>query len=93
MKTLLIVWGLTCGGDAGTTAYILRTGGVETWLPTQNPAVAASVAGGTCVAGIPAINRLSKDHPTAAKVIGWSIVAVRGSIVAHNAEQIYKHRR
>lgn len=93
MKALLIVWGLTCGGDAGTTAYILRTGGVETWLPTQNPAIAATVAGGTCVAGIPGIERLSKVHPRAAKIIGWSVVTLRASIVAHNAEQIYKHRR
>lgn len=93
MRTLLVIWGLTCGGDALTTHHILSTGGREAWLPTQSPAMAATVAGGTCVAGIPGIAHLSKTHPTTAKVVGWSLVAFRSTVVVHNLDQIRQHTR
>jgi hypothetical protein len=93
VKTLLVVWGLTCGGDALTTHHIMRTGGHEAWLPTQNPAVATTIAGGTCAAGLVGVSHLAKDHPKAAKVIGWTIVAVRGAIVVSNLNQIRQHQR
>lgn len=88
---LFVAWASVCAGDATTTAYILNTGGREAWLPTQHAGAAAAIAGGTCLVGIPAIHNLSKTHPKAAKVIGWSIVAVRGSIVASNLQQIRRH--
>lgn len=91
MKTLMIVWGLTCGGDALTTHHILSTGGREVWLPTQNPMAAATVAGGTCAIGMPTTYKLSKTHPRAAQIVGWSVVALRGSIVAHNMNAIRTH--
>jgi hypothetical protein len=91
VKTLLVVWGLTCGGDALTTNYIMRTGGREAWLPTQNPAVATTIAGGTCAAGLVGVSQLAKEHPKAAKFIGWTIVGVRGSIVVSNLNQIRQH--
>jgi hypothetical protein len=83
---------LTCGGDTATTVHILRTGGVETWLPTQNPAAAGAIAGGTCVAGMHGVSKLAETHPKAAKVVGWSLVAFRGSIVYHNLDQIRRHQ-
>lgn len=92
MKVLFVVWGLTCGGDALTTHHIMTTGGREAWLPTQNPMAASVIAGGTCVAGIPGVNKLSKTHPTAAKVVGWSLVAFRAGVVGHNADQIRRHQ-
>jgi hypothetical protein len=91
MKTLLIVWGLTCTGDPLTTHQILTHGGREVWLPTQNPSAATAISGGTCVAGMVGISGLARDHPKAAKIIGWSLVGLRGSIVASNTMQIVRH--
>lgn len=91
MKPLLIVFGLTCAGDPITTHHILTHGGTEVWLPTQNPAAASAISAGTCIAGLVSLHGLSKDHPKAARILGWTLVGLRGSIVASNVTQIRRH--
>jgi hypothetical protein len=91
MKPLLVVWGLTCAGDPITTHHILTHGGREAWLPTQSPVLATSISAGTCVAGLVSIAHLAKDHPKAAKIVGWTLVGLRGSVVLSNIHQIQAH--
>jgi hypothetical protein len=90
MKILLFgVW-LTFSGDAATTHYALTHGGKEIVMPTQKPWVIDATVGAEAALSTTGILWLDKNHPKAAKVIGWSMVAVRGAVVVHNVEQLRK---
>ena len=81
---------LSCGADAATTHYALLHGGREVLIPTQNAYVIDGVAVGEAAATSYSLMKFGKNHPRAAKVLGWSIVAARGIVVANNINQLRK---
>ena len=91
MKILLFGMWLTLSGDASTTTYgINHRLVVEALIPSQNVYVIDGILaaeGGGMTAGL---LRLNREHPKAAKIIGWSIVAMRAYVVEHNVEQLRK---
>lgn len=85
MKPLIITLALAHGADVGTTVYGLKHGAREVFLPTQSPAAIAAIVGGEYAIEVWAVHALStQGHPKLARVIGWTLVGVRGSIAAHN---------
>ena len=91
MKILLFgVW-LSLSGDATSTTIAIHRGAKEALIPSQNVYVIDGIIaaeGGGMTAGL---LRLNREHPKAAKIIGWSIVAMRAYVVEHNVEQLRKH--
>ncbi len=91
MKTLLLIWGVTCGGDAGVSSYALAQGGHELLLPSQSPWVVSTIVSGQAIAGTVAIQQLDqRGHPRWARTLGWTLVAVRGAAVGWNLHQVLK---
>lgn len=85
MKPLLITLALAHGADVGTTVYGLSRGAREAFLPTQNPTAIAAIVSTECAVEAWAVHSLNaQGHPKLARVIGWTLVGVRGSIAAHN---------
>jgi hypothetical protein len=90
VKPLILSWWLLCGADAGTTHYVLKTGGVEVMLPTQNPYVIDGWIASQAYAGAKLFGPKRTKTTTA---IGIGLMAWRGFVVAHNAREIVRHAR
>ena len=91
MKTILFGIWLTCGSDAATTHYALtQRNAKEVVMPTQNPyAIDGIVAGEAALTSL-GLYHLNRKHPSIARVVGWSMIALRGAVVVHNVEQLRK---
>lgn len=90
MKPLVITLALLHGADAATTQSIINSGGHEALLPTQNVVAIDSIVAGEATTEIVALTRLRRDHPKLALALGWSLVGIRGAIVASNVRQLRK---
>ena len=90
MKTILLAYLLSCGADATTTTIVLKHGGREVELPTQNPYVIDGLTAGQAVGVAGMLVRLHRTHPKLAVGMGLLSVGVRGFVVAHNVSQLGK---
>jgi hypothetical protein len=90
MKIMLIVLNLTFGADATTTHYALKHNGTEVIIPSQNPFIVDGFVGAESFSTSIMLNKLGKNHPKAAKLIGWSIIGARGFVVYHNINELRK---
>jgi hypothetical protein len=88
---MLIVLNLTFGADATTTHYALKHNGTEVIIPSQNPFVVDSFVGAESLSTSIMLVKLNKNHPKAAKLIGWSIIGARGFVVYHNINELRKN--
>lgn len=92
MKPLLLVLNLTLGADAATTHYALTHGAHELVL-SQRPLITDAIVAGQAVGTSLALAWLDRrKHPKAARIVGWSFVAVRGAVVVSNLRQVGKLR-
>lgn len=89
MKGLILSWWLLCGGDAATTHYVLKTGGREVMLPTQNPYVIDGWVAAQAHAGS---KLFGPKHTKTSVGIGIGLMAWRGFVVAHNTREIVRHQ-
>lgn len=88
MKIILFgVW-LTYGSDALSTNYALKHGGREVLIPSQNALVIDSVIGSEAALTTVGLKKFEINHPTASKILGVALVAMRGFIVYHNINQL-----
>lgn len=79
--------------DGVTTHIVLARGGREALLPTQNLLVIdATLVGQAAFIDWAARKVRALGYPKAATVFQWSLIAVRGSIVASNIRQMRKGR-
>lgn len=92
MKTMLVVLALSHGADLGSTLVGLKHGAHEIVLPTQSPVAISVIVGAELGVESYGLLKLSREHPRAAKVIGWSIVGFRTTIAIHNVNQLRKVR-
>lgn len=93
MKPLLITLALAHGADVGTTVYGLGHGATEVVLPTQNPAVISAIVAGEYSLEAFVLARLNTSgHAKLARMVGWTLVGVRGSIAAHNWQAVKRLR-
>jgi 3-polyprenyl-4-hydroxybenzoate decarboxylase len=90
MKIMLIVLNLTFGADATTTHYALKHNGTEVIIPSQNPFVVDGAVAAESLSTSLMLIKINKNHPKAAKLIGWSIIGARGFVVAHNINELRK---
>lgn len=90
MKPLLLTYALLCGADSATTYIALAHGGREVWLPTQNPYVIHATTAAQYAVFAWSLQDLNKQHPKLARVVGWSVAAVRGVAVAYNVRQVLR---
>jgi hypothetical protein len=89
-KLFLTTLAGTFAADAASTHYMLQGGAYEAVL-TQNGYVNDAIIAGEAVAVGIGLSRWSHRHPTGALILGWTIVGVRGAVVAHNLDQIRRH--
>lgn len=94
MLPLIITLNMLMAGDAASTHVALNKGARETIL-TQNQVLNDVFLAGESVGVSYALLNASKTHPKAAKIVGWSFIAIRGAVVAHNLHviQIQNARR
>jgi hypothetical protein len=85
-KPLSIALGCTFAADAASTHYLLQNGGHEMVL-TQNRYVNDAIIAGEAAGVTEGLLHLYRQHPRAATIVGWTIVGIRGAIVAHNVNQ------
>jgi hypothetical protein len=90
MKIMLIVLNLTFGADATTTHYALKHNGTEVIIPSQNPFIIDGAVAAESLSTSLMLAKLNKNHPKAAKLIGWSIIGARGFVVYHNVNELRK---
>lgn len=84
---LVLSWWLLCGGDAVSTTHILRTGGQEALLPTQNPVLINGIIATQAYGGTKLLQQ--KKKTTTLIVIG--MMGVRGYALYHNVRAIQQH--
>lgn len=88
-----VVFGALQAADLGSTYYGIDTGrareanGVMAPILQNKPAAIALKAGVT-VGTIYLASRVGRKHPTAAKVLLWSLNGVMAGVVAHNVQVI-----
>lgn len=102
MKTLLLTLKLLCVGDAGTSHYILASGGREVVYPVQNPYALDAIIAGQCYVGQKGLTTLynrrdvvhgeTVGHERLAKGLAITMIAVRGFAVYANTRAIVRHR-
>ncbi len=85
MKTLLLVYSLTCGADAATTHQALSAGARESVL-SQSTVANTAIIGAETGVSVFAIARLNQTHPKAARAIVVAAMAFRGYVAIHNAQ-------
>ena len=90
MTHLLLTLNILMGADATTTHVMLNRGGREVLLPTQNPWAINGIVAGEATAMTFGLTTLSKEHPKLAKTLTWTLIGVRGAIVAHNVRELRK---
>lgn len=90
MKLIILLINLTYGADAATTTYGIKHGATEVLMPTQNVFTLDSIAAGESIATSLGLVKLNKNHPKAARVLGWSLIAARGFVVYHNMNEVRK---
>jgi len=91
MKPLLLALNLVCGGDAVTTHVALAHGAAEVLLPSQRPWMTTMMIAGESAGmslGLSWLDR--RHHPKAARVLGWTVVGIRGAVVLSNLRQLAK---
>ena len=93
MKPLLITLALLNGADSVTTSRALAAGGREVLIPSQQPIVIGSVIVAETAVEAYGLTRLTLTHPKMANVLGWSLVAARGVVVASNLRQLHNAHR
>ncbi len=90
MKLMLLFVNLTFGADVATTSYGLKHNASEALIPSQNIYILDGIAASEGLSVSLALIKLNKNHPKASKVLGWSLIAARGFIVAHNVNELRK---
>jgi hypothetical protein len=95
MKPLLLTLNLLAVPDAAQTHYCLDAHAChEAWIPSQNPwAIDASVAASAAAQSWILWTLDTHGHPKMARVIGWSLVAGRGAVLAHNLQLAHQAGR
>lgn len=85
---LLAAWLGACSADAVTTTYALKHGGREIIIPTQNSLAINAIIAGQAAAGTISVSYIAKKgHPKTARLIGWTLVALRATAVGWNLYQ------
>jgi hypothetical protein len=90
MGKLLFCGWLAFGADATTTHIGLVAGQTRELILTQSPWTNDAILGGEAIAWTWGLRKLARTHPRAARLVGWSMVAARGIIVAHNVGELRK---
>jgi hypothetical protein len=91
MKVMLFGIWMTFGADAASTHIALKNGATEIVMPSQNPFVLDGIAIAEASSSSYGLIWLDKHkHPKTARILGWTLIAVRGSIVVSNIEQMRK---
>lgn len=88
VKTLLVIFTLSCGADASLTHVAINQGAREFVLPSQNRWAIDGMIAGEAVAGDVVLSKLHQHHPKTALIIGWTLVGLRGYAIAHNVRQL-----
>lgn len=83
MKTLLLVYALTCGADAASTHHALASGAKETVL-SQSSAVNTSIIAAQTAGTVALFYRLNQRHPKLAKFMVVGSIVFRGWAAGHN---------
>jgi hypothetical protein len=93
MTGWLIALALARGLDAGTTLVGISRGGRETiaWMP-EHPVFVVSVQAGATAGQALLLTRLHRTHPKLATGLAVVAVAVEGSVVARNVQQLRSNR-
>jgi hypothetical protein len=90
MTHLLLTLNILLGADAATTHGILSRGGREVLLPTQNVWAIDGIVAAEGVGMSYGLSKLAVEHPKLAKGLTWTLIGVRGAIVASNLRQLGK---
>jgi hypothetical protein len=83
MKTLLLVYALSSGADAGSTHYALSQGATEVLL-TQRHSANYAIIGAQATGVTYYLYRLHQAKPKAAKALTIALIAVKAFAVTNN---------
>lgn len=88
MKELLFALNAVLAADAASTHAVLARGGREVMMPSQNPYVIHGLVAGQAVGLTWGLRQAERSHPKGARIVGWTIVALRAAVVVHNVNQL-----
>jgi hypothetical protein len=89
IKFLLVSLVAVHAGDAITTHVGLASGRAQEVIMTQQGVMNDAIIGAELLAESAGLTWLVRQgHPKAARILGWTIVGLRGSVVAWNTRQL-----